>query len=295
MAVDLSIIVPCRGRGGLLRLCLASLMTQKTVNTYEVIAVYCKSDLEVQEVLKGFQIARTITSKDWLSAGQARNLGADHAQADFIAFIDSDCIVDSNWVTHALETLQHGAVLCSGVIKDALPWNMISSADNRLQYADFAQRRPFGKAAYFPGPHLAMQKKVFYELGGFPPQAHGQDVLFTLQAVEQYGDRVIFNPNLSIKHYGRDTWREFLQHQKRFGISRSQEQIQFKGNMAWLSRHRAWGWVVFMRRLIYITARVFQWNIFDVPRYFLHLPAFLIGLAYWVKGFYEGVQNREMR
>jgi glycosyltransferase involved in cell wall biosynthesis len=292
-AIEVSIIVPCRGRAQLLQSCLESLFSQITHVHYEVIAVYCKLDQEVDNVVKMFGQVRAITSDEYLLPGVSRNLGAEHAEAEILGFIDSDCIVDSKWVEIAKETINNGAVLCSGAIKDALPWNMISSVDNRLQYADFPVGRPYGKSLYFSGAHLAVGKKIFQDLGGFPPHLHGQDVIFTQKVVEQYGEYVIFNPKMMVSHHGRTGWREFLSHHEKFGISRAQDRIQMNKTLSWLAERRYLSWIIFLRRLIYISLRVVQWNLRDIFRYGIQLPVLFCGLYYWVYGFVNEYNRKD--
>lgn len=290
MDVKLSIIVPCRGRGDLLARCLKSLISQRTSASYEILAVYCEADVEVAQVVVDYPSIRSIVSPVFLSAGLARNLGAEHAQADVLAFIDSDCILDPNWVSLALEMIAKGAVMFSGSILDAAPWNMIASADNRLQYADFAPGRPYGIATYFPGPHLGVRKKEFWEAGGFSIHAHGQDVLFTMKVAAKYPEQTIFNPKLRVRHHGRAALREFLEHQKRFGAARTQERIQLSAGMTWLIERSYLGGLIFLRRFLYITWRVLVWNWRDLPRFILQLPLFCLGLYAWTVGFYEGAK-----
>lgn len=289
----MSIIVPCRGRSQLLQVCLESLFSQMTHVHYEVIAVYCKLDQEVVNVVKTFEKVRSVTSDEYLLPGAARNLGAEYAEARLLGFIDSDCVVDANWVETATETMNNGAVLCSGAIKDALPWNMISSTDNRLQYADFPVGRPYGKSHYFPGVHLVIGKRIFQELGGFPPHLHGQDVIFTQKVVEQYGEYVLFNPKMMVSHHGRTGWKEFLLHHKDFGVSRAQDRIQMNKTLSWLAERRYLSWVIFLRRLIYISWRVVQWNFRDILRYGLQLPFLLCGLYFWVYGFVNEYNRKD--
>lgn len=291
MAVDISIIVPCRGRATLLQECMASLLSQKTQFLYEVIFVYCQKDFEVDAIVIENKILRVVKSENYLSAGAARGLGAAHAKADILGFIDSDCVVDENWVSTAVETIKNGAVLCSGAIKDALPNHFISCTDNRLQYVDFVVGRPYGIASYFPGAHLAIQRSVFQQTAGFPLYGLGQDVILTMQVAGLYRERVIFNPKLVIKHYGRTQWKEFLNHQKEFGISRATENILINDSMRWLANHPYFGWVIFLRRFVYISLRVVQWNFFDIPRYILQAPILFSGLLYWVIGFYLGFRR----
>jgi len=294
MAIDISIVIPSRNHAPELRECLSSLFLQKTSAKYEIIIAYCELDHEVDTVVKSFAQAHAIKAKGFMFPGAARNLGAAHAKASVIGFIDADCVVDSNWISYALTTIQEGAVLCSGAIRDVLPLNMIAASDNRLQYADFAKRRPYGTSEYFSGAHLAIKKEVFESAGGFSDNEKiAQDVLFTQSVVERWPEKVIFNPKLIVSHYGRHNWSKFLDHQMHFGYSRARNGIRVNKTMQWIAKHPYLSWILFLRRLAYITLRVIQWNFFDLPRYLLQLPFVLAGLIAWTNGFYHGMQGKK--
>lgn len=288
MAIDLSVIVPCRGHATELEVCLSSLAAQNTSLQYEVLVVYCIRDVEVDSVVKKFPNVLPVTSENFLLAGEARNEGARHARADFLAFIDADCWVDPNWVTTAFRTLESGAVLCGGAILDLRPWNLVSSADNRLQFADFPPGRPYGVAAYMPGGNIAVRRSTFLALGGFDDHPVAQDVIFTMAAARRWPGKTMFSPKMRVRHFGRSQWKDFLAHQRVFGFTRAAKGILVGKTMAWTARYRWLGWFIFLRRLAYITFRVCQWNLRDLPRYLLQLPVLMIGLWFWVIGFYEG-------
>lgn len=293
MSVDLSVIVPCRGHAAELEICLSSLVGQNTSLQYEVLIVYCSQELDVDSVVKKFPSVRPVASENFLLPGEARNEGARNARAEHFAFIDADCWVDPGWVTFAYETLRSGAVLCGGAILDFQPWNLIASADNRLQFADFPPGRPYGVAAYMPCPNIAVCKDVFLAVGGFNEHPVAQDVVFTMAVAERWPYKAIFNPKMRVRHFGRSAWKDFLTHQQIFGFTRAAEAIQVGKTMALIARVRWLGWLIFLRRLAYITFRVCQWNLHDLPRYLLHLPVLMIGLWFWVIGFYEGMlENR---
>jgi mycofactocin glycosyltransferase len=294
MAVELSIIVPARGRGNDLRECLRSLYSQNTTANYEVLAVFCERDIEVGMVVKDYEAVQVVCSPEFILAGPARNLGAKYARGDVLAFVDSDCILAPNWVSAALETIRAGAVLCSGAISDATPWHLISSSDNRLQYADFPAGRPYGTATYFPGAHIIMQKEIFEAGPGFSDSSQAQDVLLTMAIAQQFPQRTIFNPKIMASHAGRRTWKGLLRHHYQFGYSRAQHQIQMKGVMMFIAGHPWLGWVLYVRRFAYISLRLIQWDLRSFGRYFLQLPFILTGLAAWTCGFYKGMQEKHI-
>lgn len=293
MAVELSIIIPARGRGLELRECLHSLCSQNTEADYEILVSFCEMDKEVEKVTVDFEAIRAIRSPGFMLPGAARNLGAQYAFGDVLAFVDSDCILDSNWVTEALQTIRAGAVLCSGAILDTYPWHLISSSDNRLQYVDFPAGRPYGMAAYFPGAHIIMKREIFASSGGFSDAEQAQDVLFTIPIAQQFPQKTIFNSKIIASHVGRRTWRELLEHHYRFGYSRAQDGIQLNKTIMFVARYRWLGWILFLRRFAYITLRVVQWNFASLFRYALQLPFILSGLIAWTNGFYQGIKEKK--
>lgn len=292
MAVNLSVIVPCRGHAAELEVCLSSLVGQNTSVKYEVLVVYCSQELDVDLVVKKFPSVLPVVSETFLLPGEARNEGARRARAEYFAFIDADCWVDPNWVTFAFETMQAGAVLCGGAILDLHPWDWIASADNRLQFADFSPGRPYGMASYLPAPNIVVRKDTFWDNGGFSVHPVAQDVVLTTSIAKTWPQKTVFNPKMQVRHFGRSAWKEYLRHQKSFGFARAQTQVQINPTMAWLAGRPLLGWVVFFRRLLYISFRVIQWNFWDIPRYILQLPVLLIGLAYWLNGFYQKSSDR---
>lgn len=293
MAVELSLIVPARGGLHDLIACLESLAGQKTSIKYEIIVAYCDKDMQVQNAVSRFPDIIAITSNEYLLPGDSRNLGAAASTADVLAFIDSDCILQSDWITNALRTIRDGAVLCSGAIRDTFPWNLIASSDNRLQYADFPPGRPYGVAQYFPGAHLAVRRHVFDAVGGFCDSPHGQDVIFTMKIASRWPSETIFNPKMVASHAGRRTLRELISHNQAFGYARAVEKIKIKTSMAWIAQHPWLRWILFWRRLAYISFRVVQWNLIDLPRYLLQIPFVIVGLLAWTTGFYKGMQSRK--
>lgn len=290
--VEISIIIPARKNAPDLTTCIESLAAQKTSVKYEVIVAFCNEDIEVHSVVSQFPFVRAITADKYLLPGPARNLGASIANASVLAFVDSDCRLQSDWVDNAFQTIQSGAVLCSGVIRDTSPWDLIASSDNRLQFADFPPGRPYGAARYFPAAHIVVPREIFNAIGGFGNLVTAQDVIFTMEVAKRWPSETIFNPKMVVSHAGRRTWSELLEHHRIFGFERARYQIQINRSMAWISQRRWLGWILFFRRLTYISIRVIQWNTADFIRYFLQMPFILTGLISWTIGYYQGMQAK---
>jgi glycosyltransferase involved in cell wall biosynthesis len=287
----LSVVIPCRGHAEELAYCLQGLEAQEGGVLFETIVVDSASDPGVQAVAARFPRVLLITSPMLLSAGAARNLGARHAGADTLGFIDADCIPGPGWVKAALQAVADGAVIAGGPILDVLPWHFVAASDNRLQFVDFPGHRPAGTHPYLPGTHLVMPRTVFERAGGFEEAATvAQDVLLTAPVAANQPGNVRFCPDMIVQHWGRRRWNEFLEHHRVFGESRAVHRFRVDRSLDWLGRHSALAWVIVLRRLAYITLRVLQWNLLDLPRFILQLPILLCGLVSWTSGFIGGMR-----
>jgi glycosyltransferase involved in cell wall biosynthesis len=292
VAVGISIVIPCRGHAVDLARCLASLYAQQSAAAFEVLVVDSAQDPQVAQAAAAFPSVRLILAATPLLAGAARNLGVRHAASEVIGFVDADCVVQAGWIEAALDTIRQGAVLGGGAIRDLQPWHWFASSDNRLQYADFPTGRPAGASGYFPGANLVVLRSAFDAVQGFDAEApSGQDVLFTIAVAERWPNRVTFNPKMVVLHRGRDTLKGLWEHQERFGYARSAHRIQVTPGMLWVAQRPGIAWLLVIRRLAYISLRVLQWNPADLPRFAWQLPALVLGLLAWSRGFQRGLQG----
>ena len=104
---------------------------------FDVIVVESSDDHHVDDVVRAMPQARLIRSDVGLLPGAARNLGAQYATGGILAFTDSDCEPDSDWLNSISNALGQDAKFVGGVIGNSLPLHPISVADNLMQCADF--------------------------------------------------------------------------------------------------------------------------------------------------------------
>jgi len=288
----LSVVVPCLGHAAELAACLEALENQKGDVAFEVIVVDSAFDARVEAVVQRHPEARLYRSRALLSTGAARNAGVRLASAPALGFIDADCLPHTGWVQGAMAALAAGAVLASGPILDASPWQWVASSDNRLQFADFAPGRPAGPLEYCAGAHFVVTREAFDSQAGFrEDHVLVEDVLFTAGIAALRPKQVRFSREMVVQHRGRARWKDFLEHQRSFGYARSRHSIRMGPSFVWLSSRPALSWLVVLRRLSYVGARVLQWNTLDLPRFVLQLPLLVAGLVAWTQGFYAGAKR----
>jgi glycosyltransferase involved in cell wall biosynthesis len=289
-APRISVVIPCHRCAHELHRCLDALRQQTLAAPYEIIVVNSGADTAVRAVAAGSRAVRVISSEERLMPGAARNLGARHARADYLAFIDADCIAEPDWLAHAFQALKAGAPIVGGAVLDALPLHPIAVADNLLQFIEFSPYRPERMLPYVPSCNFAIRREAFAALGGFPdglPTA--EDGLFNRAAAAHWPDGLAFLPAMRVRHMGRRTLRTFWRHQAMLGFYRGRLGLGLRRR--WyqrLGRRTIAAVPIAAKRLSMLVARTVRWNPRGLVRVVLVSPFLLVGLIAWTTAFRDG-------
>ena len=101
---DLTFIIPCFNSGLTLSSTLTSIFNQKTSYTYDVIVVDNGSRDNSMEIARKFPVE--IFQEELRGPNHARNLGIKNAKSQYIAFIDSDVILEPDWAQELLSYMK---------------------------------------------------------------------------------------------------------------------------------------------------------------------------------------------
>ncbi len=222
--------------------CLASLRTLRYPN-YEVIVVNDGSTDRTLEITQRYPEVR-IFSQENKGLSVARNVGIENATGEIVAFTDSDCVVDPDWLTYlAYKFTQNGFVAVGGP-------NLPPPEDARIPACVAAS--PGGPthvliddevAEHIPGCNMAFLKSAFDEIGGFDPiyRAAGDDVDLCWRLQNQ-GHPIGFSPAAMVWHFRRNTIKAYLKQQ--MGYGKAEAQLYFKhpvrfnmlGQSQWIGR-----------------------------------------------------------
>ncbi|HEY5704261.1 MAG TPA: glycosyltransferase [Terrimicrobiaceae bacterium] len=189
---------------------------------YEVILVDDGSKDNTQEIAaKHSWIANIRQENSGLSV--ARNVGAQAARGEVLAYTDSDCMADPEWLYFMVGTLLSGNYAGVGGP------NISPPADNWIQACVAAA--PGGPnhvlltdlvAEHIPGCNMAFYKWAFEKVGGFDPEYRkaGDDVDFCWR-LQQEGQIIAFSPSAIVWHYRRFTLAAFRKQQNGYGEAES--------------------------------------------------------------------------
>jgi GT2 family glycosyltransferase len=210
-------VVVCSYNGGpTLGQCLESL-GQVEYDDYEVIVVDDGSTDDTPEILKRFPWVRAIRqANQGLSA--ARNAGLQAATGEVIAYTDSDCFVDADWLTLLIAQLQHsGAAAVGGPnLSPEDGWLAACVAASPGQPTHVLESDQV--AEHIPGCNMAFRREALEAINGFDPQyrkaGDDVDVCWRLQ---QSGRWITFAPGAFVWHHRRQGPRAYLKQQAGYG------------------------------------------------------------------------------
>ena len=189
---------------------------------YEVILVDDGSKDNTQEIAARHPwIVNVRQENSGLSV--ARNVGAQTATGEVLAYTDSDCMADPEWLYFMVGTLLSGNYAGVGGP------NISPPAENWIQACVAAA--PGGPnhvlltdlvAEHIPGCNMAFYKWAFEKVGGFDPEYRkaGDDVDFCWR-LQQKGEIIGFSPSSIVWHYRRFTLGAFRRQQNGYGEAES--------------------------------------------------------------------------
>lgn len=219
-----SVIVPVHNRPIEIKACLDSLMQiDYPADRYEVIVVDDASSDSTPQVIHSYDV-RLIPLKENKKAAFCRNLGAEHAEGDILAFIDSDCTADPSWLNRLVPSFNDDAV---GIVGGSIDSYFTTSSLDRYEQVKSSliignrikRSRDEDRTFYVPSCNLLIRKSLFLAVGGFDRNlVVGEDVDLCWR-VQDKGHKIEFRPDGVIFHRHRNTIRAFCKRRFEYGTS----------------------------------------------------------------------------
>ncbi len=222
--------------------CLASLETLNYPD-YEVIVVNDGSTDRTLEIAERFPYCRIISQENkGLSA--ARNVGAEAATGEIVAYTDSDCVADPDWLAYLVAKMEAAQLVACGGPNFPPPEDSLVPAAVAVS--------PGGPthvllsddvAEHIAGCNMAFRRDVLLRLGGFDPvyRAAGDDVDICWRFQDE-GYTIGFSPAAVVWHFRRNTVKAYIGQQRGYGKAEalvySKHPFRFNlfGQARWLGR-----------------------------------------------------------
>jgi GT2 family glycosyltransferase len=212
-----SVVVCAYNAESTMAACLDSLQ-QLRYPAYEVIVIDDGSTDRTGRIADQYEGIHVVHQEnEGLSA--ARNVGIAASTGEIIAFTDSDCVVDPDWLHYLVATfLSSGHPAVGGPNlpppEDSLVATCVAASPGGPQHVLLNDE----EAEHIPGCNMAFRREVLEELGGFDPiyRAAGDDVDLCWRLQER-GYRIGFSPAAMVWHFRRNTVKAYVGQQRGYG------------------------------------------------------------------------------
>ncbi|HKD78138.1 MAG TPA: glycosyltransferase [Candidatus Angelobacter sp.] len=199
--VAVSIIIPALNEEKMIGRCLTSLTTLDFArNHFEVILVDNGSRDRTIEIAQSFQdrLDLRILEKTGVRISGLRNLGAQSARGEIVAFLDADCLAPKEWLHCILELGPGGNVGVIGahyLLPDDSSW--VGRTWHRYQEAEKS-----GEVSHVPAGDLIMRRDDFLRLRGFDETIQTNEDYELCERVRKAGMTVRAYPQIGVVHLG---------------------------------------------------------------------------------------------
>jgi glycosyltransferase involved in cell wall biosynthesis len=170
-STDVSVVLPFRNAAQTIRAQLEALASQEFAGAWEVIAVDNRSEDESRRIAESFSerlAIRVVEAPERLGAGYARNVGARHASARKLLFVDADDEVAPGYVSKMAATLDRHEFVTSAFDQETLNPDWVRAAHGPAwREPDRSLPDQFGVLPN-AGASIGITRTAFEAVGGFP-------------------------------------------------------------------------------------------------------------------------------
>ena len=166
-----------------------------------------------------------------VSPGEKRNLAAQSATGDVLAFLDDDAFPDVYWLRKAANIFEEMPDLYAlggpAITPDQVSFEEKMTGrvlESYLTGAMTADRHKPGKRKEiddYPTVNLFVRKDAFDSIGGFDLNFWpGEDTKLCLDLVNKYKKNFLYDPEPLVHHHRRELFKPYLEQISRYGFHR---------------------------------------------------------------------------
>jgi len=279
----ISVIIPAYNAKSTIIKTLTFLHQQDYNDEIEIIVVNSSQD-NIKEIIQSkFPDVNVIQLEKRAFTGDAKNVGLKKARGNIIAFIDSDCIAEKNWLSTIKKLYTQGYKLVGGSIGNMNPGNIVSKAE---YFLELIQLSPGSRARYvslISTANCFFAREIFDKHGNFPTIRKGVDMLFSYNLIEKK-EKILFSPEMKIYHACTTNFLKYLKKQILHGEYSILARKEAGMPGSFLSNNLIFIPFLPFIRTFFILKHIILLDINLIKDLFQSLPVFLIGTLAWSFG-----------
>ena len=224
-----SVVVPVYNAAGSLPHCLGALLAQTYPSErYEIIIVddgsTDASAVVAHSCLDNWEGVTQVIQKPNAGPASARNRGIEAASGDIVAFIDSDCVAEREWLMRLTDVFRASDDAVAGVGGPIINHSPPGWVSSYLQAANFYRHRMRrGVVDYLVTGNVAFRRSALLAVGGFAVDegVWGEDADLSFR-LRQLGYVLLLTQQGTVTHFGSPTsLRGLIKELYRYGYGSS--------------------------------------------------------------------------
>jgi glycosyltransferase involved in cell wall biosynthesis len=223
-----------------------------------------------------------------LSAGAARNIGANQAKGRYLAFLDADVSLAQDWLQNLLRRFGSDLNIrvASAAVAIGNPESIWSRILHWIEFSQFVPGTPSGHKAHLSSSNLVIERERFLKAGGFDESfVMAEDLLLS----RAFPGALFFEGTTHINHFYRSRWNEVASHLRKLGFWSGRLRRLTEARGSWLKQIPLASFALPPIRTTLIIWRIWKVDRSEGTRALLHAPMILRALLHWALGFYKGL------
>ena len=225
--ISVDIVIPCYNVENIIEKCVRSLSSQAyPKNRYHCYFINDASTDRTPEILDNFNNVDNITvihHKKNLGLSSTRNTGINKCNADFIAFLDGDMVVESNWLESFFPYFKKNIIAVMG--DNVPPDDIILNPVEKYYFGNLRGARQFNDGEnisfqYMLYGNAMVRRSGLINSGLFDAKINkygGEDTDLSAKIWNKYPHCFIYSKKSNSVHYHRRTLKEFCLSMKIYG------------------------------------------------------------------------------
>ena len=292
-----SIIIPSYNSRDTILDCLRALLTQDPVQPLEIIVVDSSNDGTADLIEAECPEVELVRLPRRTHAGIGRNIGAERARGDILAFTDADCLPAPDWLENVLRnqvstTSQESGeapreAIVAGSIDNGTPESLVGTADWLIEFSNAFPGLPQHDVTFAATANFSLSRELFLSTPGFDDSRTGQDMVFG-KLLHELGYRIRFDSKTRVAHRNRVRLLHFFRRQYQLGYGSAYIRRELPLHGHWIAKVPPLVPALLPYRLFQVVKRSLRANRRTVLSLLKTAPLIVAGLGAWTTGFLAG-------